>query len=788
MIFLCASAAAQTYPNGLSADSVDPHADSLFFSQTRERMEEIRRKEHRPTIGLVLSGGGAKGAAQVGALKYLEQIGIPVDFVCGTSIGGMLGGMYAVGYGSSTLEYLFRNQNWSVMLSDYVDPVYIPYSTKMYNSRYVVSIPFDTAREVFDNRITEGPGYRRQTFLASLPSGYAYGFNVNNLLSSLTVGWQDSVSFAKLPIPFVCVATDLVSGKAKNWSSGSINTAMRSTMSIPGLFEPVRTEGMVLVDGGTRNNFPTDIARAAGVDYIIGIDLSDSKPEYDDVNNIADIIWQFTGMLGNDSFRKNIRIPDILIKPMISEYNMMSFSREAVDTMIRRGYEAATDKSAELLQLRDIVGETGNRTLDKAVDIADTPVRIAEISFLGISDKEASILSKLMNFEAGDSVTKADLDEVMSKFQATGAFASVTWSMLGSEEPYALNFNFVKAPAHNIGLGVRLDTEEWASILFNLGLNANSMTGSRFNFTAKLGQNLKADLHYSLDFAKLPAINVRATVSRYKGMLGTPGNDLTYDASYWTHKESVYITDVRWTKLNFEAGIRNQYINLNRNTHLASAIEQVLSEKALKGDYIGAYAAGHIYTFDDYYYPTSGTKLSFAANYDFIKAGDPMFKPVIALSASFRTVLPIIDKLAVIPKIDMRAVMSTGSTTDSEGHIYKDLSVLHTNFVGGAMAGRYTDSQIPFFGIDNVVMADEYLAAATVEFRFSPIRKFYISALAGMVESNDGGSTFISEFNPDYWAFGTELAYDFVAGPIKLNCHWSNRNQWGFYASIGFDF
>lgn len=772
----------------MSADSVDPLSDSLFFLQTRARMDEIRRSEHRPTVGLVLSGGGAKGAAQVGALKYLEQTGIPVDFVCGTSIGGMLGGMYAVGYDSSTLEYLFRNQNWSVMLSDYVDPVYIPYSTKMYNSRYVVSIPFDTAREVFDNRITEGPGYRRQTFLESLPSGYAYGFNVNNLLSSLTVGQQDSISFASLPIPFVCVATDLISGKAKNWTGGNINTAMRSTMSIPGLFEPVRTDGMVLVDGGTRNNFPSDIARAAGVDYVIGIDLSDSKPEYGDVNNIVDIIWQFTGMLGNDSFQKNIRLPDVLIKPRISEYNMMSFSREAVDTMIRRGYEAASAKSEELQKLKELVGADRTQVTDKADNIAETPVRIAEISFQGISEKEASILSKLLDFEAGDSVTKADLDKAMSRFQATGSFASVTWSMLGTGEPYHLIFNFVKAPAHNIGLGVRLDTEEWASILFNFGLNVNSMTGSKLNFTAKLGQNLKADLHYSLDFAKIPAINVRASVSRYKGMLGSSGNDMTYDASYWTHKETVYITDVRWTKLNFEAGIKNQYINLDRNTHLGSVIEETLSEKALRGDYLGAFASGHIYTYDDYYYPSSGTKLSFVANYDFLKAGDPTFKPVIALSASFRTVLPASDKIAFIPKVDLRAVMSTGNTTGSDGHIYKDLSVLHTNFVGGSLAGRYADSQIPFFGIDNVVMADEYLAAATLELRFNPVRKFYVSALAGMVESNDGGSRLITEFDPDYWALGAEFAYDFVAGPIKINCHWSNRSQWGIYASIGFDF
>ena len=788
MLLSAAGAAAQGYPNGLTMDSADPQADSLFFFRMRERMDSIRRTEHRPTVALVLSGGGAKGAAQVGALKFLEEIGMPVDFVCGTSIGGMLGGMYAVGYDSSVLEQLFRSQNWDVMLSDYVDPVYIPYSMKMYNSRFLLSIPFDTAREVFDSRLPEGPGYRRQTFLGSLPSGFAYGFNVNNLISSLTVGWQDSLSFAGLPVPFMCVATDVVSGKAKNWGSGSINAAMRSTMSIPGLFEPVRTEGMVLVDGGTRNNFPADIARAAGADYIIGIELSDSKPGYEEVNNIVDIIMQFTDMLGGDSFPKNVKIPDVLIKPDISEYNMMSFSREAVDTMIRRGYEAARLKQDELLDLREKIGAVRAEPVRRALNLAETEVTIGSIDFRGVSDKEAAIISKLVSFGEGDTIGKAELDEVMSKFQATGSFSSVTWSLLGQEDPYMLVFDFVKAPANNIGLGFRIDTEEWASLLLNFGLNTNSMTGSRFNFTAKLGQNLKADLHYSLDFPRFPAINVRASVSQYKGNLGTPGNEFTYSASYWTHKEAVYLTDVRWTRLNFEAGVKNQYIDLNRNTHLGAVIEQNFSEKALRGDYVGAFANGHLYTFDDYYYPSGGTNLSFGVNYDFLKPGDESFSPVFTLAAAFKTVVPLGGKFAFIPEVNLRGVLSTGETAGSEGQVYKNISVLHTNFVGGAIAGRYTDSQIPFFGIDNVVMADEYLLTATAELRFNPVKRLYVSALAGIVESNDSASRFIPEFSPDYWAFGAEIGYDFLTGPIKLNCHWTNPRKWGIYASFGFDF
>ncbi|MBP5625626.1 MAG: patatin-like phospholipase family protein, partial [Bacteroidales bacterium] len=356
------SAVAQNYPNGLSTNSVDPRTDAVVIRQVRQRLNRIRNTEKRPIVGLVLSGGGAKGAAQVGALKYIEELGIPIDFVCGTSIGGLVGGFYALGYRSADLEELFRSQDWSVMLTDRIPVDYIPYSTKMDQATYLLTFPFhypasrDEAQvsySLHDRRLRDALPDRSGAgrLAASLPAGYAYGFNVNNLLSSMSAGYQDSLSFATLPIPYMCVAGDIVSSQAKNWGSGHITTAMRSTMSIPGLFNPVRTDGMVLVDGGVRNNFPTDIAKAVGADYLIGIELSDASPEYADINNIGDILGQFITMLGQDSFNKNVGMSDVFIKPDLHEFNMLSFNLGAVDTMLVRGYKAAEAQRAGLLAI-----------------------------------------------------------------------------------------------------------------------------------------------------------------------------------------------------------------------------------------------------------------------------------------------------------------------------------------------------------------------------------------------------------------------------------------------------
>ena len=185
--------------------------------------------------------------------------------------------------------------------------------------------------------------------MGSLPSGMVYGQNVGNIFSAMSVGYQDEIDFYKdLPIPFLCVATDLVTGTAKIWTKGKLNTALRSTMSIPGLFTPVKVDGMVLVDGGMRNNYPTDLAKKCGADIVIGVNLSSGYKDYSEINNIGDIIGTSIDMMGRPSFENNQNIPDVSIKPDLHEFTMLSFDTKSIDTIIGRGYEAALEVAPQL--------------------------------------------------------------------------------------------------------------------------------------------------------------------------------------------------------------------------------------------------------------------------------------------------------------------------------------------------------------------------------------------------------------------------------------------------------
>ena len=782
---------AQTYPNGLSADSVDPRTDAVVIREIKRKLDSVRRVEHRPLVGVVLSGGGAKGAAEVGALRYLEELGLPVDFVCGTSIGGLVGGMYAMGYRSADLEELFRTSDWNYMLTDRVAAEFIPYSIKQDRATYLVSFPFhypagrpeqveyrlrDRVRKEIGEKAPERAG--AADLMRSLPSGYAYGFNVNNLLSSMSVGYQDSISFARLPIPYVCVAGDMVSSKAKNWGSGSITTAMRSTMSIPGLFNPVRTDGMVLVDGGVRNNFPADIARAVGVDYLIGIELSDARPESEDINNIGDILSQFITMLGTDSFNKNVGTSDVFIKPVLTEYNMLSFNEEAVDTMLRRGYDAAAEQREGLLSILAKVGPAKGARTAHATDIAKTPVQLCAIEYDGLSDADALRVSRMTGLDVSVPLSRTDIDAAMSRLQASGAFETVTYSLYGAQEPYRLVFHCTPAPIHSFGLGLRADTIEGASLLVGVGLNTHRLAGSKFDFHARLGQNLKFAAHYALDLFDWPTLNFTASLARYRGHLGAFDDRLKYDVAYLTHREDFFVTGLNWTRMDLRAGFAHKGYYLSPNTPFARSLQD--EGISLKSNYIGPYMQGVLYTFDDSYFPSRGVSLKLRGDYDFLQLGVPNFTPVLTMGMDLRAAIPLGGNWALLPDVHLRGISHFGEEMVD--------GLFHTNFVGGSLAARYADDQVPFFGLNTLLAAGDFLVDTVLELRWRPLGHIYLSAQGGILSY---ANRFVDLFKtpwPNVWALGLQGAYDTFAGPVKLDLHWSNIHGWEAYVSLGFDF
>ena len=221
-------------------------------------LQAQQKDPERPKIGLALGGGGAKGGAHVGVLKVLEELNIPVDYIAGTSIGGIVGGLYASGMTADELELAIANIDWNEALRDKPPRRDLSFRKKEENARYLLDLELGLGRGG-----------------VKWPSGFVSGQNLFFLLQSLTLNVADVTDFHQLPIPFECVATDVGSGEMVVLDSGYLATALRATMAIPGAFAPVRIDDQLLVDGGLVNNLPVDVVREMGADIVIAVDLGE---------------------------------------------------------------------------------------------------------------------------------------------------------------------------------------------------------------------------------------------------------------------------------------------------------------------------------------------------------------------------------------------------------------------------------------------------------------------------------------------------------------------------------
>ena len=774
----------------LPARGIDPTADSIAVKQMQARMAQIRKS--RPTVALVLSGGGAKGLAHIGVIRYIESLGIPVDMVLGTSMGGLIGGLYSLGYKPDQIDTLVHKIDWHWVFSDKLPRDYYSYSDTRYREKYLLSIPFYYEKDYYEMKVADemrfSPVHKhdalhigadhddgdmfKKNILGSLPSGYIYGQNVTNLISSLTIGYQDSMDFKNLPIPFVCVAADMVSGKAKIWHSGKINDAMRSTMSIPGVFAPVRVDGMVLVDGGLRDNYPTQLARDMGADIIIGVDLSSQRRTYVQVNNIGDIIGQGVDMLMRESLDKNIDIPDVKIRPDLREYNMMSFHASNVDTIIDRGYRAAQAQDSLLRTVAELTrGKYFSVRKPPAVGIFKDSIVIANYKMTGVLPREKELLKERFNLKYGHKISMDDLYHVVAQIYGTQAFDFVTYELKGDDDPYDLIINCKRGPIHQFGLGLRVDTEEIVSVLINLGYNAHKLHGHVFNLTGKVSANPHVDLIWSYDMPNAPTISALASVRWTDLGILDFGQD-RMSMTMFKAKQEVYLSNVNWSRQNLKGGLRNEIITVSNLK--PSQILGHYDFTQTRNDYVSAFLETETYTFDDGYFPTRGVDAGLS--YSWVFAGMPHHvHPFHVLQADAKFVVPAGERFALIPSANLRFLLGN------------DIPVAYFNAMGGSLAGRYVDQQIPFIGINHLSAMKNILTQCRIDFRYTLAKNHYLTGIFNYARDCDYFKEYADGLG--YFGAGLEYSFDTIFGPLSANVHWSNlTNNVGFYLSAGYNF
>ena len=384
-------------------------------------------------IAVVLSGGGAKGAAHIGALKVIEQAGIPIDMIVGTSMGAIVGGLYSIGYTTEQLDSIFMAQDWRLLLSDRAPRETQSLFSREQSDKYILSVPF-----------FEKPQ-------DAISGGVIRGRNIGHMLWKLTKGYHDSILFDKLPIPFACISQDIVTGSEIIHDKGILPLALRSSMSIPGVFAPVKSDKNLLVDGGIVNNYPVDIARRMGADIVIGVDVQDTLKSIKELqHDLVGQLLQLIDLQGKDRWIKNIGHTDIYIKVNVKGYNTASFYTEAIDSLIERGTTAALTQYEALTALK------------KEIPTTHSPI-------------------------------------VRPYPQALEA--NITTDSLSHKNRYR-SLLIGESPKNSLNLGVRYDNEQLAAILLNTQFMLPSIPRNTFAITLRLGKLTYGRLDYAFNLGK----------------------------------------------------------------------------------------------------------------------------------------------------------------------------------------------------------------------------------------------------------------------------------------------
>ena len=825
--------------------SAHPEADSMAFAKVRARMDSIR--QYRPTVGLVLAGGGARGLAHLGVIKYMEELGIPVDVVTGTSMGGLVGGLYALGYKHDQLDSLVRSIEWPVMMSDNIPDDYISYELHKYREKFLLRVPFhyddeDLADKIKNLKIADKmaaeSGNNSDDMLTEsitqmslgMPDGYLYGLNVRNTLSSVSVGYQDSISFADLPIPFACVATDLYEMAPKYWTSGSITDALRSTMAIPFYFRAVRKDGEVLLDGGMRNNFPADLAKAMGADIIIGSDMSIHR-ELNELNTPVDFLLQTITLLASSANGPAREMLDLDVHHELKGYTMLSFDEESVDDIIDQGYQNALAHKELFESIAvAVAGKPQPQVASHrpAVNLALGKVRVKELRFDGIGEREQARINYKRDIPADGMYDRATIERILNDIYGTNAFESVTYHMEGTEEPYTLVFECQKGQTDDLALGVRADTDETVAIALHYGKGTRRLTGLRMSADLKLGANPAM----SVDWGTKSRIGLPSYGVIFRTYLMNTTKGWMSDSNYKLFGAAIdgYLEDTRIKKGNVRVGL----------TAEMTPYEYLLSSDDLtwgwdwKSHWLSGYGNFKYETFDDGYFPTKGVRIDLDGRYVFYgksmrlkqilkeeeenswrdpdeddpdNGGDAVgrvltraggdevdkedtgpvlpddfyrpasVKPYFSGLASFEAAFTIGDFFTIQPK----AYFGYNSIH------YKKMHGRHAVSVGGFMANRYVERQIPFIGFSTGYRDTEtFTFVPQLDLRFRFLRKNYATVRASTFHR----SSYLHELFLAYpvWAVGAEYARQSIVGPLRVAVQWCDITGLTAYASIGFEF
>ncbi len=716
---------------------------------------------NRIKVGLVLSGGAAKGISHIGVLKVIEEAGITLDYIGGTSMGSIVGGLYSLGYDAKTLEDLALNQDWKALLTDEVQLSSISVEEKEESRKYFLSIPVEKSR-------------------IKLPSGLNSGQNISMLLSTLMGSYYDVTNFNEFPIPFYCIATDIVNGTQVVFHRGYLPEVIRASMAIPTIFTPVEIDGKLLVDGGLVNNFPVKEMKEMGADIIIGVNCGFRSYSKQEINSITTVLEQSMYILSAEKSYVNNRLCDILIEPEFEEGNSMaSFSNTS--ELIKIGEDAARLHFSELKKLADSINSAYGITEKKEHKSTNT-IFINKMIIEGLDKvSKTSLLGKL-KITGPSKIYFHELNTSISRAYGTQFFESVTYKIDHKNDSNILIIKVKEKPNTLFRIGGHYDTDFDASILLNTTIRNALIKGSKLSFDLKLGRNPAFEARYLLTTSYsgpkliIPAWKL-GWIPDFEFLFSYRDYDIfEYDEG---HKVATYDYQNTGLGIKLKSSISNS-IELGTGLLLEySIIKPTIYQQAGPDTVYNTNLNSNVYlkvdSYDEYVYPNRGARLY--SKFEFVKdINDRAYPDFYRISASLNKAIPISEKFTIISNIYGGSIIGDSVPAD---YLY---------YTGGLVLNDYEIGVFPFVGLELFEKAEKNALIIGLDFQYEFLTSHFLQ-----VRGNVGKTaSFVEDLiNPDDIFFGYGITYGFrsLIGPLELSIMKNNlRSNILTYVNIGYRF
>ncbi|HEX2394968.1 MAG TPA: patatin-like phospholipase family protein [Bacteroidales bacterium] len=725
-----------------------------------------------PKIGLVLSGGGAKGLAHIGVLKVLEKAGIVPDYITGTSMGSIVGGLYSIGYTADELSLLNQSVNWPILLSDDVPLRNVALDEKRDYDRYLIELPIRNRRIM-------------------LPSGVLEGQNLALLLSGLTWRTAGIDSFDRFPYPYRCVGTDIINGEIAEFQFGDLASAMRASMAIPSIFSPeVIDSARVIVDGGVLRNFPVDEAINMGADIIIGVYTGFmDRISSDDLNSLARVLSRSTATFGISDSREQAKKVDILITPDMTGFSSSDFNRGI--EIEKAGEEAAMAHFNELKALADSLSKLGNRPKPTPLPDIDS-IFITKVIVNDLQYYDQGLAYGKLNIKPGTWLTKQKLQEAIERLSGTLYFARLTYYFKKDGPGFILVMNAREKPPASLKASVHYDNFYGAGLILNFTQSNLLISGTRLTAVADLNEFPQVRLNYRKYFGK--RMNGLAGLESYYELNLIPGYLEGEQVGYFRQHHltsEIFVKRVIDLNQQIGAGLLFEYSSVFPNKAMQRLEPEVFNFKRYGFAGFGLSGNYGLNTLNNLMFPFEGSVIDLTLKgilnpmLDVSYLNDSVItESSLSSFAKFHFSFERFNPLGA--HLSANTGISVGLSTDE--FITSDYF-----FVGGHK-NNLRRNHVPFVGFNlGEVIAQNYIMLK-LGFNYRIYRNLQLEALINAMTTGNSLENLLESSvelrdKQNFLGYGTGATYNTPLGPLSVFFAFNNiEPEMTWYVNLGFTF